>query len=167
MLEFDMPHGTSGQFLRAAHVPAHRARPDRPLQTPRPATPDSLPDPDAYFCPTLTEATTAPDGATRPRNVRILGCVMFPFTTSTMKLYVGSQSPRSVTKTRFHVPSKRVPAKAGRKTKKSDPARARHTISALARSLRTGGVDKSLLLMMVVFAAMPVRKAGGVWLVSL
>src|ERR1700681_2975060 len=75
-----------GQFLCAAHVPAHRVSPELPLQTPRPDTPDSLPDPDAYFCPTLTEATTAPDGATRPLNVRILGWVIFPFTTSIMKL---------------------------------------------------------------------------------
>jgi len=86
MFEFDMPHGAGGQFLCATHVPAHRVSPERPLQTPRPDIPDSLPDPDAYLCPTLTEATIAPDGATRPLNVRILGWVMFPLTTSTMKL---------------------------------------------------------------------------------
>ena len=45
-----------GQFLWAVQAPAHRDSPERPLQTPRPDAPDNLPDPDAYFCPTLTEA---------------------------------------------------------------------------------------------------------------
>jgi hypothetical protein len=66
--------------------PVHRDSPERPLQTPWPDTPDNLPDPDAYFCPTLTEARTAPDGATWPLNVRMLGWVTFPFNTSTVKL---------------------------------------------------------------------------------
>src|SRR6267154_558150 len=38
-------------------------------------------------------------------------------------------------KTRFQVPSKRVPAKAWREIKRWDPARTRHTNSGLARSL--------------------------------
>jgi hypothetical protein len=65
-------------------------------------------------------------------------------------------------KTRFHAPSKRVPAKAWRETKRSDPAKTRHTISALVRSLRIGSVDENLLLMIVLFAAMPAgsRPAG-------
>jgi hypothetical protein len=154
-----MPHGTDGQFLCTAHVPAQRDSPERPLQTPRPDTPDSLPDPDAYFSSTLTEATTAPDGATRPLNVRILGWVMFPFTTSTMKLYVGSQSPRLVTKTRFHVPSKRVPAKAWREIKRSDLtfdatgapecSRSRRSpgdAAALAARISSTGRDEGLIL---------------------
>ncbi|MGY4325633.1 hypothetical protein ACVWWG_000047 [Bradyrhizobium sp. LB7.2] len=61
------------QFLCAVQVPAHRDPSARPLQTPLPDAPDSLPDPDAYFCPTLTEARTAPDCATRPLKVRCSG----------------------------------------------------------------------------------------------
>jgi len=45
-----------GPFLWAVQVPAHRDSLERPLQTPPPGAPDNLPDPDAYFCPTLTEA---------------------------------------------------------------------------------------------------------------
>jgi hypothetical protein len=74
------------QFLCAVHVPAHCDWPERPLQAPRPTPPEILPDPDAYFCPTLTDARTAPDDATWPLNVRMLGWPMFPFTTSTVKL---------------------------------------------------------------------------------
>ena len=81
------PYGTArSQFLWAVQAPAHRDSPERPLQTPWPDTPDNLPAPDAYLCPTLTEARTAPDGATCPLNVRILGWVTFPFNTSTVKL---------------------------------------------------------------------------------
>src|SRR5882724_1354384 len=58
-------------------------------------------------------------------------------------------------KTRFHVPSKRVPAKAWWEIKRWDPARTRHTISGLARSLRIGSVAKNLLLKIVLFAAVP------------
>jgi len=43
------------------------------LQAPRPTPPEILPDPDAYFCPILTHARTAPDDATWPLNVRMLG----------------------------------------------------------------------------------------------
>src|SRR6266403_178433 len=65
-------------------------------------------------------------------------------------------------KTRFQVPSKRVPAKAWREIKRWDPARTRHTISGLARSLRIGSVGKNLLLMIVLFTAKPAgsRPAG-------
>src|SRR5882724_11578731 len=65
-------------------------------------------------------------------------------------------------KTRFHVPSKRVPAKAWWEIKRWDPARTRHAISSLARSLRIGSVGKNLLLMIALFAAVPAgsRPAG-------
>jgi hypothetical protein len=67
----------------ATNVPVHRDLPERSLQTPRPIPPETVSDPDAYFCPTLTEARTAPDEATWPLNVRMTDV---PFTTSTVKL---------------------------------------------------------------------------------
>src|SRR5216683_243987 len=73
------------QFLCAVQYPVHRAFPARPLQVPRPTAPESLPEPDAYFSPTVTEARTAPDFATYPLNFKRLGCVMIPFEILTTK----------------------------------------------------------------------------------
>ena len=46
--------------------------PERSLQTPRLIPPETVPDPDAYLCPTLTEVRTAPDDATWLLHIRVL-----------------------------------------------------------------------------------------------
>jgi hypothetical protein len=40
------------RLLCATHVLTHCDLPERSLQTPRLIAPETVPDPDAYFCPT-------------------------------------------------------------------------------------------------------------------
>jgi hypothetical protein len=52
-------------WLRCAvQYPEQRSPLARPVQFPRPESPVSLPEPDAYLSCTVTEARTAPDFAT-------------------------------------------------------------------------------------------------------
>ena len=59
----------NGMSSFVVQYPEQRESPLQPLQTPRPETLASFPDPDANLSCTATEARTEPEGATRPLNL--------------------------------------------------------------------------------------------------
>ena len=65
---------------------------------------------------------------------------------------VGGIASTALMKVRFHVPPKREPARAWRGIPRWDPAKTKHTKSALVVRLRVGHI---LLLMIFLSAAMP------------
>jgi hypothetical protein len=89
----------------AVQWPEDLAEPECPFQVPPPFPGDSRPDPDANLSCTVTEARTAPFGATLPRNLTRFGWVIAPSEIFASKLYVGSQEPTRVVKARCHGPS--------------------------------------------------------------